>query len=124
MQLLHCLGKFVGCYWPKVRNLAFQVIVLDLEVSIDFGPRDWFISRIMPLYFFGLEDDPLLPSVETFYSSPSYGRHRWELPVNYPIFTVGMVTYHYVERIWRILVTPNVLYNIYDHEKILPIRTS
>ena len=32
--------------------------------------------------------------------------HRWELPCNYPVFTVVMVIYHYVERIWRILVTP------------------
>ena len=41
--------------------------------------------------------------------------HRWELPGNYPVFTVVMVIYHYVERIWRILVTPICLYNIYDH---------
>ena len=32
--------------------------------------------------------------------------HRWGLPGNYPVFTVVMVIYHYVERIWRILVTP------------------
>ena len=32
--------------------------------------------------------------------------HIWELPGNYPFFTVVMVIYHYVERIWRILVTP------------------
>ena len=43
-------------------------------------------------------------------------RHRQELPGNYPIFTVVMVIYHYVERIWIILVTPNFLYNIYNHE--------
>ena len=30
----------------------------------------------------------------------------WELPSNYPVFTVVMVIYHYVERIWRIPVTP------------------
>ena len=41
--------------------------------------------------------------------------HRWELPGNYPIFTVVKVIYHYVDRIWRILVTPIFLYNIYDH---------
>ena len=28
-----------------------------------------------------------------------------------------MVIYRYVERIWRITVTNNFLYNIYDHEK-------
>ena len=42
-------------------------------------------------------------------------RHRWELPGNYPVFTVVMVIYHYVERIWRVLVIPIFLYNIYDH---------
>ena len=31
-----------------------------------------------------------------------------------------MVIYHYVEIIWRILVTPNFLYNIYNHEKNYP----
>ena len=46
--------------------------------------------------------------------------HRWELPGNYPVFTVVMVIYHYAEIIWRILVTPNFLYNIYDHEKYYP----
>ena len=31
-----------------------------------------------------------------------------------------MIIYQYVERIWRILVTPDFLYNIYDHEKYYP----
>ena len=35
------------------------------------------------------------------------GYRRWKLPGNYPIFNVVMVIYHYVERIWRILITPN-----------------
>ena len=48
-------------------------------------------------------------------STPPPLRHRWELPGNYPIFTVVMVIYHYIERIWRILVTTIFLYNIYDH---------
>ena len=41
-------------------------------------------------------------------------RHRWELTWNYPVFTVVMVIYHYIERIWRILVTPifNITYTI------------
>ena len=42
--------------------------------------------------------------------------HRWKLPGNYPVFTVVMVIYHYVEIIWRIIVTPNFLYNINNHE--------
>ena len=45
-------------------------------------------------------------------------QHRWELTGNYPVFGVVMVIYHYVQRIWRILVTPDFLYNIYEHEKI------
>ena len=32
------------------------------------------------------------------------------------IFTVVMVIYHNIERIWRIIVTPNFLYDIYNHE--------
>ena len=43
-------------------------------------------------------------------------RHRWELPGNYPIFIMVKVIYHHVERFWRILLTPNFLYNIYAHE--------
>ena len=35
------------------------------------------------------------------------GGHRWELPGNYPVFNVVMVIYHYVERIWRILIAPD-----------------
>ena len=33
-----------------------------------------------------------------------------------------MEIYHYVERTWRIIVTPNFLYNIYDHEKNIQIN--
>ena len=31
-----------------------------------------------------------------------------------------MVIYHYIEIIWRIIVTPKFSYNIYDHEKYYP----
>ena len=31
-----------------------------------------------------------------------------------------MVIYHYIEIIWRIVVTPIFLYKIYDHEKYYP----
>ena len=30
---------------------------------------------------------------------------------------MAMVIYHFFEIIWRILITTNFLYNIYDHEK-------
>ena len=33
-----------------------------------------------------------------------------------------MVIYHYVERTWRILVTPNFVHNIYDHEKLIQVN--
>ena len=49
--------------------------------------------------------------------------HIWELPGNYPVFAVSMVIYHYVERIWRILVTTDFSYNIYDHENYHPGET-
>ena len=31
-----------------------------------------------------------------------------------------MLIYYFVERIWGIIVTPDFLYNIYDHEKYYP----
>ena len=31
-----------------------------------------------------------------------------------------MLIYHYVERTWIIIVTPNFLYNMYDYEKYYP----
>ena len=36
-------------------------------------------------------------------------QHRWELPGNCPVFTMVMVIFHYVEIIWRTLVTPHFL---------------
>ena len=53
--------------------------------------------------------------VEVTYLLQYAPQHRWELLGNYPDFTVVMVIFHYVERIWRVLVTPNYLYNINDH---------
>ena len=47
-------------------------------------------------------------------------QHIWKLPGNYPVFNAVMVIYHYVERIWRTIITPNFLYNIYDHKKHYP----
>ena len=47
-------------------------------------------------------------------------QNKWELPDNYPVFAMVMVIYHYVERIWRIHITPNFPYNIYNHQKYYP----
>ena len=58
---------------------------------------------------------PINPSWLDLPLSPLTYLHRWELPGNYPIFTAVMVIYHYVEIIWRIIVTPNLFYKIYNH---------
>ena len=31
-----------------------------------------------------------------------------DIYVNYPVFTLVMAIYHYVERIWRVLIIPNI----------------
>ena len=41
-------------------------------------------------------------------------------PGIYPVFTVVMVIYHYVERIGELSLLLNFLYNIYDYETIFP----
>ena len=41
------------------------------------------------------------------------GQQKWELLGNHPVFTVVMVIYHCVERIWIIRFTTIFLYNIY-----------
>ena len=42
---------------------------------------------------------------------------------NYPVFTVSMVIYRYVEIICITLDTPNFLYNIYNnHEKTIQAK--
>ena len=33
--------------------------------------------------------------------------HIWKLTGNSPVLNLLMMIYHYVERIWRIIVTPN-----------------
>ena len=62
---------------------------------------------------------PPLPfsSTPIYFSTPSH--NRWELPDNYPVSTVVMVIYNYVERTWIIIVTPNfcityMIMNKYD----------
>ena len=42
-----------------------------------------------------------------------FPHHRWELPGNYPVFTVLMVIYRYVEKIGEFLLPQIFLYNIY-----------
>ena len=54
-----------------------------------------------------LNSGVLIGKSENYLSRPTL--HRLELPGNYPVFAVVMVIYHYVERIWKIIVTPNLL---------------
>ena len=80
-----------------------------------------FLKYCFDLSTLGADIIPLPLSHGQWHSS---SHHRWELLGNYPVFTVVMVIYHYVERTWRILVTPDFLYNTYDHEKTLSRWTS
>ena len=59
-------------------------------------------------------DVGVIEKLDTTVEGLTTNKHRWELPGNYPVFTVVMVIYHYIERIWRILVTPifNITYMI------------
>ena len=52
------------------------------------------------------------------------GMHRWSLLGNHPFLTVVMLIYHYLEVMWRIVITTNFLYNIYNHEKYYPGETA
>ena len=80
------------------------------------------VEKIVLKYFFNLSTlgADILPLPLSHGQCHSSSHHWWELPGKYPFFTVVMVIYHYVERTWRILVTPDFLYNIYDHEKHYP----
>ena len=46
--------------------------------------------------------------------------HIWELPGNYPVFIMVMIIYHYVEKIWRIIVTPNFCITYIIKKKYYP----
>ena len=46
--------------------------------------------------------------------------HRQELPGKYPIFTMVVIIYHYVERIEELFLPLICSYNIYDHQKYDP----
>ena len=50
---------------------------------------------------------------------PLTPNHNWNLPVNYPVFSMVMVIYRYIERLGELSLPLIFVYNIYDHEKIL-----
>ena len=95
----------------NINFLLWRVQVLYLGV--------YYLHTSLPMWCLYLNSGKFQSSSSTFYHVPMY-HHIWELPGNYPVFNVVMVIYHYVERIWRILVTPNFPYHIYDHEKYYP----
>ena len=64
------------------------------------------VNRKLVLHTPTLGSEPDAYHANVHCATVSTLKHRWELPGNYPVFTVVMAIYHYVERIWRILVTP------------------
>ena len=67
---------------------------------LDFGGyflTGYFSFKNGYIWGFGLE----------FLDSVRDGDHIRELPGNYPVLTAVMVICNHVERIWRIIVTPN-----------------
>ena len=61
LQFLHCSGKFVRFSWSKVKNIAFQVSVTSLEVSVSFGLQEWFILRFLASLLLGRGGFSLVP---------------------------------------------------------------
>ena len=69
--------------------IAFQVSAPALEVILGFGIRDCFTSKLLPLYFLGLEDCPFFPSVGVFDSLPSGGRGGFNLTIPSPFLDIS-----------------------------------
>ena len=53
---------------------------------------------------------------------PLTWHHRYELSGNCPVFTLVILIYHNVERIWRILVTPNFFIKYTIIKKEYPVE--
>ena len=83
------------CFFSLRLHLPFVTGPLIFELKQDLQIGNGCFHPTFFLFF--------ISSCETISSS---SKHRWEFPRNYPVFTVVMVIYHYVERIWRILITP------------------
>ena len=47
LQFLYCSSECFGCSWSKVKSTALQVSAPAQEVSLRFGPWDWFILRFL-----------------------------------------------------------------------------
>ena len=79
---------------------------LNLELGLWYIPEPKILYIILWAEIIWFTMGIFETSIKNYDTVCSTPRHRWELPGNCPIFTVVMVIYHYVERIWRILVTP------------------
>ena len=130
------------CVWVQIGILEFWTNYLFVSKSSDSQENEKYKKYIWAVYdqyrwclFIYFSVVPLWPPPSSWHSlwcAPpvwchcaflvaSLWDHIWELPGNYPVFTVVMVVYHYVERTGIILVTTNFLINIYDHEKHYPV---
>ena len=61
LQFLHCSGKFVGFYWPKVKDVAFKVSAPALEVGLGFRLRAWLVLGILTYVLLGVGGLTLVP---------------------------------------------------------------
>ena len=86
-HFLHCLGKFFGCSWPKVKYVAFQVSAPALEVSLGFEIRDWFISIFLASVLLGIVGlPPVTVSQDLLFITLRWA--GWFLFDHYPIFPI------------------------------------
>ena len=101
------------------QGLTPKLHIVDNEASEDlkkyFEDSDIQFQMVLPhMHQINATERDVRTFKDHFIATLSTVDHRWELTGNYPVFTVVMVVYHNVERIWRILVTPifNITYMI------------
>ena len=103
---------YIGC----LEKIIWNTISPNTTASAVSGYSEAHISSPQKMTVSMHATWQLMTYDSVFISSPP--RHGWEIPGNYPVLTVLMVVYHYVERIWIILVTPifyitYIIINIY-----------
>ena len=103
----------MGCYLAPDNTLTIERVVEALRSQ----PKgaELLVAGYLSAKLAAQEGERRAENIAATIATEGIEYHRWELPGNYPVFTVVMVIYHYVERFWRILVTPVFKYNIYDH---------
>ena len=111
------------CYprilWTQVVHFSFPVV----WHSTIMCPHFLCLSQMLPWPYVGCAVRTCASFVNIFWPSWVWScLHSSELPVNYPVFTVVMVIYHYVERIWRILVMPIFIKHIWSFIDIIQVN--